>query len=382
MLIKKPYLLTPGPTPLPDRVLACALQPIMHHRTREFSEIYMETCEGIKYVFQTQQDVFVLTSSGSGAMEAAVVNTLSPGDEVISINGGKFGDRWGKICRAYGVESHEIMLEWGDALSPEALAEELQAHPASKAVLATLAETSTGTVFDIQGFGKVVSDTEAILVVDAISGIGATPCPMDDWKVDVLISASQKSFMAPPGLAYISFGGKAWNLAGKATLPKFYFDVMAAKKSLGKRTTPWSPAISLIIQQREALRFIRDIGLENLLGHHDILGRAVRSGVRAIGLELLSKRSGNILTAVKIPKGVDGNALLKKMQDKYKVHIAGAQEPHKGEFIRIAHLGYMGAFDIITALSALEMALSESGYGFQIGEAVKAAEEIIKENWQ
>jgi len=217
--------------------------------------------------------------------------------------------------------------------------------------------------------------------VDAISGIGAAPCPMDEWHVDVFLSASQKSLMTPPGLAYISLSPKAWRLAEKSTLPKFYFDVMAAKKSLGKGTTPWTPAITLIIQQREALRVIREIGLKSLLRHHEILGRAVRTGIQTIGLELLSKRPGNVLTAVKVPEGIDGNTLLQKIQDKYKVHIAGAQEPHRGEFIRIAHLGYMGGFDMITALSALEMALSELGYSFPLGGAVRAAEEIIKENW-
>jgi aspartate aminotransferase-like enzyme len=381
-LIKKHYLLSPGPTPVPEKVLACATLPIIHHRTDEFSQILMETCEGIQYVFQTENDVFILTSSGSGAMEAAVVNTLSPGDKVISINGGKFGDRWGKICRAYGIETREITLEWGDYLTKDVLAREMRIQSGTKAVFATLAETSTGTVYDIQAYGSVVSDTDAILVVDAISGIGATPCPMDDWKVDVLLSGSQKSFMTPPGLAYISFSPKAWACVETASLPKFYFDARAAKKSMAKRTTPWTPAISLVIQQREALRIIRTIGLENLIRHHQTLGRATRAGVQAIGLHLLSRRPGNILTAFKIPKGMDGNGLLKILQKKYQIQVAGAQDPHKGEFIRIAHLGYMGGFDVMTAMSALEMALSETGYHFKKGEAIRAAQEILKENWE
>jgi len=381
-LIKKSYLLSPGPTPVPERVLASAALPIIHHRTEEFSEILQETCEGIQYVFQTKNDVFVLTSSGSGAMEAAVVNTLSPGDKVISINGGKFGDRWGKICRAYGIETHEIILEWGDHLEKDVLAKELRAHSDAKAVFATLAETSTGTVYDIQGYGSVISETDAILVVDAISGIGATPCPMDAWNVDVLLSGSQKSFMAPPGLAYISFSPKAWIRVEASALPKFYFDAKASKKSWEKRTTPWTPAISLVIQQREALQIIRNIGLENLIRHHHILGCAARAGVLAMGLQLLSRRPGNILTAFKTPEGVDGIRLLKTLQHKYKVQVAGAQLPHKGEFIRIAHLGYMGGFDVIIAMSALEMALFETGYNFKKGEAIKAAQDILKENWE
>lgn len=381
-MIKKYYLLSPGPTPVPEKVLSAAAEPIIHHRTPEFSNIFMETTEGLKYVFQTEQDVFILTSSGSGAMESAVVNTLCPGDRVISLTGGKFGERWGKICRAYGVEVREIHLEWGQPFTKEELADELKAQPDTKAVFTTLSETSSGTVYDIQGFGEVVAGTEAILVVDGISGLGATPCPMDDWKVDIMVSGSQKSFMIPPGLSYIAFSPKAWKLVEQSTLPKFYFDAKAAKKSIGKRTTPWTPAVTLIIQQKKALEIIRSMGLEKLFEHHRILGDATRAAVKAIGLELLSKRPGNILTAVKVPDGVDGVQFVKLMQGKYGAYIAGAQDPHKGEFFRIAHLGYMGGFDIITAISAMEMALSELGYAFESGQAVKAAEEILKENWE
>jgi len=381
-MIKKYYLLSPGPTPVPENVLAAAAEPIIHHRTPEFSEIFMQTVEGLKYVFQTDQDVFVLTSSGSGAMETAVVNTLSPGDKVITLNGGKFGERWGKICRAYGVEVREVVLEWGEPFSKEQLAGELKAQPETKAVFTTLSETSSGTVYDIQGFGEVVAETDAILVVDGISGLGATPCPMDEWKVDVMVSGSQKSFMIPPGLAYIAFSPKAWDLVESSTLPKFYFDAKAAKKSLGKKTTPWTPAVSLVIQQKKALDIIRSVGLEKMFEHHRILADATRAGVKAVGLELLSKRPGNILTAVNVPEGVDGVRFVKLMQGKYGAYIAGAQDPHKGEFFRIAHLGYMGGFDVITALSAMEMVLSELGYSFESGRAVSAAEEVLKENWE
>jgi aspartate aminotransferase-like enzyme len=381
-MIKKYYLLSPGPTPVPEKVLAAAAEPIIHHRTPEFSNIFMETTEGLKYVFQTEQDVFILTSSGSGAMETAVVNTLCPGDKVISLSGGKFGERWGKICRAYGVEVKEIFLEWGEPFTKEQLAAELEAQPDTKAVFTTLSETSSGTVYDIQGFGEVVDRTDAVLAVDGISGLGATPCPMDEWGVDILVSGSQKSFMIPPGLAYIAFSPKAWDLVEKSTLPKFYFDAKAAKKSIGKRTTPWTPAVTLIIQQKKALDIIRSMGLEKLFDHHRILGEATRAAVKAVGLELLSQRPGNILTAVKTPDGLDGIQFVKLMQSKYGAYIAGAQDPHKGEFFRIAHLGYMGGFDVIIALSAMEMTLQELGYSFESGKAVKAAEDVLKENWE
>lgn len=381
-MIKKYYLLSPGPTPVPETVLAAAAEPIIHHRTPEFSEIFMQTTEGLKYVFGTKQDVFILTSSGSGAMETAIVNTLSPGDKVISINAGKFGERWGNICKAYGVNAKEIVLEWGVDFSKEELAAELKANPGVKAVFTTLSETSSGAIYDIQGFGEVVAQTEAILVVDGISGAGATPCPMDDWKVDIFVSGSQKSFMIPPGLAYIAFSPKAWKLVATAKLPKFYFDATKAKKNLEKQTTPWTPAVSLIIQQKKALDIIKSMGLEALLAHHKMLGEATRAGIKALGLELLAKKPGNILTAAKTPAGLDGVKLVKTMQAKYKAYIAGAQDPNKGKFFRIAHLGYMGGFDIITSLAALEMTLLDLGFSFEKGRSVAAAETVLRENWK
>lgn len=381
-MIKKYYLLSPGPTPVPEDVLSAAAEPIIHHRTSEFSEIFMEVTEGLKYVFGTEQDVFVLTASGTGAMETAVINTLCAGDKVITINGGKFGERWGQICKAYGVEVKEIILEWGEPYTKEQLDNELKANPDVKAVFAALSETSSGTVYDIQGYGEVLAQSEAILVVDGISGLGATPCPMDEWKVDVLVAGSQKSFMIPPGLAYMSFSPKAWDFVEKSTLPKYYFNAKKYKKSLGKQTTPYTPAVSLIIQQKKALQLIKSLGLEKLFEHHRILGETTRAAVKAIGLELLSKSPGNILTAVKVPAGIDGLKLVKTMQGKYMAYIAGGQDPYKGKIFRIAHLGYMGGFDVITALSALEMTLSELGYEFESGSSLKAAEDILKENWE
>jgi aspartate aminotransferase-like enzyme len=381
-MIKKYYLLSPGPTPIPDSVLSAAAEPIIHHRTPEFSEIFMQVTEGLKYVYGTKEDVFILTSSGSGAMETAIVNTLSPGDRIITINGGKFGERWGNIAKAYGVNLKEIVLEWGADFTKEQLAAELTANPGVKAVFATLSETSSGALYDIKGFGEVVAPTEAILVVDGISGIGATPCPMDEWKVDIFVSGSQKSFMIPPGLAYIAFSPKAWKLTATAKLPKFYFDASKAKKNLEKQTTPWTPAVSLIIQQKKALDIIRSMGLEALLEHHRVLGEATRAGVKALGLELLAKKPGNILTAVKTPAGIDGAKLVKTMQGKYRAYIAGAQDPNKGKFFRIAHLGYMGGFDIVTSLTALEMTLLDLGYSFEKGRSIAAAETILRENWK
>ena len=380
-MIKKHYLLAPGPTPLPEEVQAAGSLPLIHHRTPEFSKILMDVTEGLKYVFQTQQDVYILTSSGTGAMEAAVVNILSPGDKVITINSGKFGNRWGVICRAYGIEAKEITLDWGETLPADELETELKDFPETKAVFSTLHETATGTLFDIEGYARICRARDTLLAVDGISGIGAVPCPMDEWGIDVLISGAQKSFMSPPGLAYIAFSDKAWPAVEKDGLPRFYFDAIAARDALKRQTSAWTPAISLIRQQKAALDRIREIGLDNLIAHHRLMGEAARAGIKALNLELLSKRPGNILTAVKTPEGIDGGQLIKVMHNRYRAFIAGSQTPHKGEFFRIGHLGYTGGFDIITALSALEMALDDLDYPVKKGYSVGAAESILKENW-
>jgi aspartate aminotransferase-like enzyme len=380
-MLKKNYLLSPGPTPIPAGVLAAAAEPIVHHRTAEFSKIFMETTEGLKEVFGTKEDVYILTSSGTGAMEAAVANLCSPGDQVLTINAGKFGERWGRLSKAYGLRVKEIVLDWGRVYPQEKLAAELKAHPEVKAVFSTLSETSAGQTFDIRGFGEVVSSTSAVLVVDGISGLGATACPMDEWNVDVLISGSQKSLMIPPGLAYIALSPKAWTMVEASRCPKFYFDLKKARQALENQTSPWTPAVSLIIQQKKALEIIRELGLGKLIDHHRILADATRAGVKALGLELLAERPGNILTAVKTPFGLDGSKLVKIMQNKYLAYIAGAQDPHKGEFFRMAHLGYMGGFDIVTALTALEMTLKDLGYPVEAGVSINSAQPILQENW-
>ncbi len=381
-MIKKYYLLSPGPVPIPFETLSIASEPIIHHRTAEFSKIFMEVSEDLKYVYQTKQDVFILLSSGTGAMEAAVTNTLSPGDKVIVLNGGKFGERWGQIARAYGLNVVEVVLEWGEPFTKEDLEKKLKENSDAKAVFATLSETSSGSVYDIKGYGEICNNFNAILVVDAISGLGATPCPMDEWGVDVLVSASQKALMVPPGLAYIAFSEKAWKMVETSKLPKFYFDIKKYKKNFEKQTTPFTPGISLIIQQKKSLELIKKIGLEALFEHHRILAEGTREGVKALKLELLSKIPGNICTAVKSPAGIDGEKIVKTMRNKYLAYIAEGQEPYKGKIFRIAHLGYMGAFEIITALSALEMTLAELGYPVEFGASISAAERVFKEVWK
>ena len=315
-------------------------------------------------------------------MEAAVVNILDPGDKVLILNAGKFGNRWKEIAQAYGLHVHEIKVAWGADYPKEKLAAQLRQHPDCRAIFTTLSETSTGTVYDIEGYAGIVSQTPTLLVVDGISGLGAMPCPMDQWNIDVLISGSQKSFMTPPGLAFLAFSPKAWQAVERSRLPRFYFDALAASKGLKKKTSAWTPAITLVQQLQKALQILQSIGLQGLFDHHRILAEATRAGVRALDLSLLSQNPGNIVTAVSTPSGLDGTRLIDIMQNKYLAHIAGAQDPHKGEFFRIGHLGFIGAFDIITALTALEMTLDEMGYAFNKGESLRAAQTIIKEHWK
>lgn len=375
--IRKDYLLAPGPTPVPPEVLAAGSLPIYHHRTPKFSKVVRECSEGLKYLFCTKNDVYTLTSSGSGAMEAAVVNLLSPGDKAITIEAGKFGERWTKIMKCYGMEPVIIKIPYGEYATPEKLSEVLKQNPDAKAVFTQLSETSTGIVHDIKGFGEVVSKTDAALVVDGISGIGAQEFRMGDWNVDIAITGSQKGLMLPPGLAFISASNKAWGMIEKSTCPKFYYDLKAAKKSLEESTTPWTPAITLILQLHEALKIIKRETLEGIWKRHAWLGEATRNAVKSLELEIFAKRPGNVLTSVKVPEGVDGGKLVKTIRDKFGVTLAGGQGDMKGKIFRVAHLGYMDRMDVIIAISAIEMALKEAGHHVRVGSGVAAAEEVL-----
>ncbi len=376
--MKKNYLLTPGPTPLPPEICEALSRPIIHHRTPQFQSILKEAEEGLKEVFQTKNDVFILTSSGTGAMEAAVVNLLSWGDKALVIQGGKFGERWTELCEAYGIKPITINVEWGKALDPAVLKQYLEKEQAVKAVFATLCETSTGVTFDIKALAQATRDTEAVLVVDAISGLGAVDLAMDDWGVDVVVCGSQKGLMLPPGLGFISVSKKAWKLVEASQCPKYYFDLKDAKKALEKTDTPFTPAIGLVIALNEALKIMRQEGLENIFKRHHKLAEATRAAMVALGLELFSTEAGSdAVTAVKVPAGVDGEKLVKTMRDEYGVTIAGGQGEMKGKLIRIAHMGYISEFDIILGISCLEKVLKKMGYNFVIGAGVAAAQEAL-----
>ncbi len=376
--MKKNYLLTPGPTPLPPEICEALSRPIIHHRTPQFQAVLKNVEEGLKAVFQTKNDCFILTSSGTGAMEAAVVNLLSWGDKALIIQGGKFGERWTELCQAYGIEPIVIDVEWGKALDPKELKDYLSKEKAIKAVFSTLCETSTGVTFDIKGLAQVVAETDAVLVVDAISGLGAIDLAMDDWGVDVVVCGSQKGLMLPPGLGFIAVSKKAWKLVEASNCPKYYFDLKSAKKALDKTDTPFTPAIGLIIALDEALKIMRQEGLENIFKRHSKLADATRAAVSALGLELFSPTAASDgVTAVKVPEGIDGEKLVKIMRDEYGVTIAGGQGEMKGKLIRIAHMGYISEFDIILGIACLEKVLKKLGYNFEFGSGVKAAQEVL-----
>jgi aspartate aminotransferase-like enzyme len=378
--MKKNYLLSPGPTPLPPEVCEAQSRPIIHHRTPQYLAILKEVLENLKYVFQTKNDVLIFTSSGTGAMEASVVNLLSGGDKAICVQAGKFGERWAEICKAYKIEPVVIDVPWGKSVDPKLIQEKLNTiKPAPKVVFTTLCETSTGVTTDIEQIAKVVKNTEAVLVTDAISALGVLPCFTDDWGVDVVISGSQKGLMIPPGLAFCSVSEKAWKLAATSTCPKFYYDYKKYKKALEQSDTPFTSAISLIIALNESLRLIRKDGLEKVFKNYHALANAVRSAALGMGLELFADKTcaSDAVTAIKVPVGIDGESLVKIMRDEYGVTVAGGQDAIKGKVIRIAHMGYINEFDIMLCLSCLEKVLIRLGYKFNVGSGLKAAQEVL-----
>ncbi len=374
----KNYLLTPGPTPVPPESLSAMARPIIHHRTPQFQAILKEVEEGLKYVFQTKESVLILSSSGTGVMEGAVASLLSPGDRAIVVRAGKFGERWGELCAAYGIEFTAIDVEWGKTVSPLKIKEILEKDNKIKAVYVTLCETSTGVTTDIQTIAKFTRNTQAVLVVDAISALGAVPLKTDEWGIDVVVSGSQKGLMIPPGLAFVSLSRKALGLVEKSTLPKYYFNFKAYKKSIDKNDTPYTPAVNLVIGLNEALKIIKKDGLENVIARHKKHAQAVRAAMKALGLELFAPDAcSDAVTSVKVPEGVDGVKLVKTMRDAHGVAIAGGQAQLKGKIFRIATMGYITAADLKVCTQTLETVLAELGYKFEKGVGVKALQQAL-----
>ena len=373
-MIKKNYLLAPGPTPVPIDVLLEGAKDTIHHRTPQFKKIFEEAVKGTKEVFRTENELFILASSGTGAMEMAVTNIVNPGEKVLVFSVGKFGERWTEIAKVFGANVVLVEREYGDFYTPEMVEEAIEKNPDAVAVLTTLSETSTGAVMDIEGISRVVKAAGKLIAVDCISGMVAEPLETDKWGLDIVVSGSQKGFMLPPGLAYISLSKAAIEKAQTTKSTSFYFNL---KKYL-KDPLPWTPAVNLIYQQRAAVDMLLKEGMENVWARHAVMGKATREAVKAMGLELFSKRPGNVLTSVKVPEGVDGGKIVSIMRDEYGVTIAGGQGSMKGNIFRIAHLGYMSDFDVVTALTALEKVLRRLGYSVEFGTGTKVAMEIFE----
>jgi serine---pyruvate transaminase len=377
--MKKTYLFTPGPTQVPPEVTLAEAKPLIHHRTSEFSSIFARVAEDLKYLFQTKKgEVFTFASSGTGGMEACVVNALSQGDKVVVVKGGKFGERWAEICETYGVDVVPVDIEYGMAVKPDILDYVLKKEKDIKAVFVTQCETSTGVVHDVERIAKVVKSHNVLLIVDAITGIGVHPLMMDDWDIDIAVTGSQKGCMLPPGLAFVCVSQSAWKAIEKSKLPKYYWDFKKMRKSLSSNTTPFTPAISLITAAGKALDMIREEGIENVWERHARLAHATREGVRALGLELFAgEASSNVLTAVKSPEDIDIGSAIKKLRDETGVTITGGQAELKGKIFRVGHMGYVNEFDIVLAISAVEKCLYESGYKIELGKGVSKVQEVL-----
>ncbi|HEY2904248.1 MAG TPA: alanine--glyoxylate aminotransferase family protein [Polyangia bacterium] len=371
----KEYLLTAGPTPVPDRVRLAIARPVLYHRAPAFIECMKETQEGLKWLFQTKQLVLQMTGSGTLGMEAAVTNFLRQGDRVLVIRGGKFGERWGKIAQAYGIDCVFIDVEWGKSVDPAAVAAALDKDPGIRAVYATASETSTGVKHDLEGISKVVRNrADVLLCVDAITAVGVFDVPMDRWGLDVVVLGSQKALMLPPGLVVVAVSEKAWKANERCNLPRFYADLARERKSQEKSESAFTPAVSLIVGMQESLRMLKEETLEGVFARHERLARATRAAAGGLGLELFASSPSNAVTAIRVPSGIDGTAVVKQMRIRYGITIAGGQEHLKGKIVRIAHIGYFSEFDIITAISGLEMTLSDLGYNIRPGSGVAAAQ--------
>jgi aspartate aminotransferase-like enzyme len=374
----KQRLLTPGPTPVPEETLLELAQPMIYHRTAEFRQILAEVLKDLQYVFCTKNLVVPLTSSGTGALESALVNTCPAGSKAICLVAGKFGERWRNICQALSIEPINVVVPYGQAVTPEMLAQALKAHPNAVAVCSTLSETSTGVAHDIEAFGKIVAPTPSLLFVDGVSGLGAMECRTDDWHIDICCTGSQKALMMPPGLAFVTVSDKAWQVIEKNPNPRtFYFDLKKARKSYeATGDTPYTIAHTLVRAMKVSLKKIREEGLDNILAKQARNARAARAGMLAMGMEIFPSPPNNALTVGKVPAGVDSSVVLSKLEKQFGMKLANGQDHLKGKIIRLAHMGYIDQFDVLSALSGLELVLIEMGQPIQPGSALAAAQQV------
>ncbi|MFA5272234.1 MAG: alanine--glyoxylate aminotransferase family protein [Candidatus Omnitrophota bacterium] len=376
--MKRKYLMTPGPSPVPSSIREALAKEIMHHRTDEFIEILKETNEGLKYVFCTKNPVLTFASSGTGAMEAAITNFFSAKDKILVTVGGKFSERWVEIGKSFGLEVIEMKVEWGNSPTPEDVKKMLEMHKDIKGVFTTLCETSTATVFDIKGIGAATKDKNVLLVVDAISGLGQEQLLTDEWGVDLVVSGSQKGFMLPPGLSFMSVSEKAKSFLKNSTLPKYYFSINKALKAYEKNDTPFTPAVSLIVGLKESLDLIKKDGIENMWARYKKMSEAAAAAAKALGLEVFSKCPSSSVTAIVVPGGMNSKDVVKKMRKEYGVSIAAGQGEIEQKIFRIAHMGWINEQDLIMCFSILEKVLRDVGYNnFKIGASVAKLQEVI-----
>ena len=375
----KQYLLSPGPTPIPNEVSLAMAETMIHHRTPQFNKVFEEARQGLKKVFGTKNDVLMLASSGTGAMEAAIANLFSPGDKVLVVNGGKFGERWLNISNAYGLNPVDLKVEWGSAVKVEDVEKQLKAHPDIQGVMVQASETSTTALHPVKEIAKLTRNGP-LFIVDGVTAVGVLSIPLDEWGIDVLVTGSQKALMLPPGLGFIALSDRAWDKTKKAKLPRFYFDLNLERKNQQKGSGAFTPAVSLIFGARASLELMQREGLDRVYARHARMSRATRAAALALGMKLLAPDDPSpAATGIFLPAGIDADRVLEYLRDRMNVVLAEGQDQLKGKVIRIAHVGYMGAFDVITAIAALEMALRKFGAEIPFGRGVAAAQEILME---
>ena len=375
-------LFTPGPVEVPQAALLAMARQVRHHRTTEFRSTMGEVLEGLKYAFQTANDVLVLSCSGTGGMEAAVVNLVPRGGKALVLESGKFAERWRLIAEQFGIEVVRYELPWGDAFQAAEVERLLKQHPDVVAVFSTLQETSTGVGHDIEAIGRVVRNSPALLVVDGISGVGAMECRTDAWGIDVLVVGAQKAMMTPPGLAFLAVSPRAWQRMesiGVPGRPAFYFDLLAYRKAAKTAETPYTPAIPLIEALAESLRQIRSTGIETLWARSKLLSRATLAGTAALGLRPVAKRPAEGVSAIYLPEDIDGKKFLTRLEERFGIKLGGGQGPLKGKIFRIAQMGLVDEVDILGCLAAIELVLLEMGKNVVLGSAVAAAGKVIKD---
>jgi len=376
----KRYLMAPGPTPVPPAVLAAGAQPVIHHRGPDFRVLMRRCLERLHDVCRTRSDVLLFTASGSGAFESAVVNLLSPGDRVLAVSAGAFGERWAQLAAAYGADVHDLTYEWGETPRPEDVRARLD-ETGAEVVFLVHSETSTGVVADVAALARVAREAGALTVVDAVSSLGAVPVETDAWGLDVVVSGSQKALMTPPGLSLVTVSEAAWARSATAANPRFYLDWTRLRDSLETGTTPFTPAVSLVVALDTALGLLLEEGLENAFARHAALGRACREGAKAMGLELFSpdEERSAVVTAILTPDGVDARELVLALRDRFGITVAGGHEELASRLFRIGHIGYFDVFDITTALAAVEELLAERGAEIERGRAASRALEAYDE---